>query len=41
MKSDQAIEYNKTFFSSNNHAKNEIERLVPDIYLFSKKAYVR
>ena len=38
MKFGQVIEHNKrnTFFK--NYAKNEVRRLVPDFFLFFKKA---
>ena len=34
----QSIEYNKIKFFSKNHAQNEAERLLPDLFLFFKKA---
>ena len=37
MKSGQLKQYNKIFFFK-NHAENETERLVPDLFLFFKKA---
>ena len=38
MKFGQSIEYNKRKFFFKNHAQNEAERLVPDLFLFFKKA---
>ena len=38
MKFGQSIEYNKGKFSFKNHAQNKAERLVPDLFLFFKKA---
>ena len=37
MKFDQVIGYNKIFFFK-NHAENEGGKLVPDLFLFFKKA---
>ena len=38
MKFGQLIEYNKRNFSFKNYAENEAGRLVPDLFLFLKKA---
>ena len=38
MKFGQSIEYNKRNIFFKNHAQNEVERLVPDVFLFFKKA---
>ena len=38
MKCDQLIEYNKINIFLQNNAENEARRLVPDPFLFSKKA---
>ena len=38
MKFGQLIEYNKRNIFFKNHAKNEKEGLVPDLFLFFKKA---
>ena len=38
MKFGQPIEYNKKKFFFKNEAQNEAERLVPDLFLFFKKA---
>ena len=38
MKFGQLIEYNKRNIFFNNHAENEAGRLVPDLFLFLKKA---
>ena len=38
MKFDQVIGYNKIFFFK-NHAENEGGKLVPDLFLFFKKAF--
>ena len=35
----QFVEYNKKIFSLKNHAENKADRLVPDLFLFFKKAY--
>ena len=40
MKSGQLIEYNKRNFF-NNHAENEAERAVLDLFLFFRKLYMR
>ena len=37
MKFGQVIEYNKRNTFLQNHAENEAERLVPDMFLFFKK----
>ena len=34
MKFGQVIEYNKRNIFVNNHAKNEVDRLVPDLFCF-------
>ena len=41
MKSGQLTEYNKINCFFNNHAENEAERLVLDLFLFFKKLYMR
>ena len=38
MKFGQIIEYNKKIFPFKNHSENEAGRLVPDLFLFFKKA---
>ena len=38
MKFGQLIEYNKRHFFFKNHAENKAGRLVPDLFLFFKKA---
>ena len=38
MKFGQPIEYIKINFFFKNHAENKTERLVPDLFLFCKKA---
>ena len=38
MKFGQLIEYNKRIFFFKNYADNEARRLVPDLFLFFKKA---
>ena len=38
MKYDQLIEYNGEMIFLKNHAENEAGRLVPDLFLFFKKA---
>ena len=38
MKFGQSIEYTKVNIFLKNHAQNEAERLVPDLFLFFKKA---
>ena len=38
MKLGQIIEYTKRNIFFNNHAENEAGRLVPDLFLFFKKA---
>ena len=38
MKFGQSIEYNKTKIFFENHAQNEVERLVPDDFVVFKKA---
>ena len=38
MEFGQVIEYNKRKIFIQNHAENETGRLVPDLYLFFKKA---
>ena len=38
MKFDQLIEYNAKNILFNTHAENEAWKLVPDLFLFSKKA---
>ena len=38
MKFGQSIEYNKKKFFFKNHAQSKAERLVPDLFLFLKKA---
>ena len=38
MKFGKSIEYNKRTFFFKNHAQNEAERLVPDLFLLFKKA---
>ena len=37
----QLIEYNQKMFFSKHHAENELRRLVPDLFLFFKKLYIR
>ena len=39
MELDQLVEYNKRIFSLKNNAENKADRLVPDLFLFFKKAY--
>ena len=38
MRFGQVIQENKKIFFFKNHAKNELGELVPDLFLFSKKA---
>ena len=38
MKFGQGVEYNKSNIFLQNHAENKAGRLVPDFFLFSKKA---
>ena len=38
MKFSQLLEYNKRNFFFKNHAQNDVGRLVPDLFLFFKKA---
>ena len=38
MKFDHLIEYTKRSIFFENHAENEIGRLVPDLFLFFRKA---
>ena len=38
MKFGQLIEYNKKIFFFKNYSKNEAKGLVPDLFLFFKKA---
>ena len=38
MKFDQLIEYNQKNTLFKNHAQKEADRLVPDVFLFSRKA---
>ena len=38
IKFGQSIEYNKIKFFFKKHTQNEVERLVPDLFLFFKKA---
>ena len=38
MKFGQVIEYKTEAFLDKNHAENEADRLVPDLFLFFKKA---
>ena len=38
MKFGQLIEHNKKDIVSKNHAKNDVKRLVPDLFCFFKKA---
>ena len=38
MKFGQLIEYNMKNFFFKNHTENEVERLVPDLFLFFKQA---
>ena len=38
MKFGQSIEYNKRKLFVKNHTQNEVERIVPDLFLFFKKA---
>ena len=38
MKFGQSIDYNKKKFFLKNHAQNEAERLVQNLFLFFKKA---
>ena len=37
MKFDQSIEHNKIKFFFKNQARNEGERLIPDLFFFLKK----
>ena len=39
MKLGQLIEYNEKKIFFKNYAENEVERLVPDLFLLFKKAY--
>ena len=41
MKFGQSVEYNKRQIFFKNYAQNEAEKLVPDFFLFFKKAFVR
>ena len=41
MKFGQSIEYNRRNFFFKNHAKNEAGRLVPELFLFLKKALLK
>ena len=41
MKFGQSIEYNRRNFFFKNHAKNEAGRLVPELFLFFKKALLK
>ena len=41
MRLGQLIEYNKRNFFFKNHAENEDERLVADLFLFFKKLNMR
>ena len=38
MKFGQLIKYSERYTFFKDHAKNEVERLVPDLFLFFKKA---
>ena len=40
MKFGQVTEYNKRNIFVNNHAKNEVDRLVPDLFCFFFKLYM-
>ena len=40
MKFGQLIKYNKRNIFLQNYAENEAERLVPGLFLFSKKLYM-
>ena len=35
------VKYNEEIFFLKNHAENEVEMLVPDLFLFLKKLYIR
>ena len=39
MKFGQVIDITREIFLFKNYAKNEVERLVPDLFLFLKKAW--
>ena len=41
MKSGQLTEHQKKNIFFKNHAENETERLVPDLFIFSEKLYLR